>query len=219
MSWGAFDVSKRMREQMVKEQIERRGVKDKRVLEAMRKVPREIFTDGNDLEVAYYDGPLSIGHGQTISQPYIVAYMTEQLKIKPGHRVLEIGTGSGYQAAILAELAAEVYTVEIIAELSRRAETRLKDQGYTNIYFRTGDGAAGWPEHAPYDAIMVTAAPERTPAALTGQLADGGRMIAPVGAYEQYLELICRKGDDLQHRRLIGVRFVPLVGKQRKGEA
>jgi len=157
--------------------------------------------------------------GQTISQPTVVARMTEAAKPTSTSKCLEIGTGSGYQAAILAELAAEVYTVEIIAELSRRAETRLKDQGYTNIYFRTGDGAAGWPEHAPYDAIMVTAAPERTPAALTGQLADGGRMIAPVGAYEQYLELICRKGDDLQHRRLIGVRFVPLVGKQRKGEA
>jgi protein-L-isoaspartate(D-aspartate) O-methyltransferase len=219
MSWSPFDMSRRIREQMVTEQIERRGVKDKRVLEAMRKIPRELFADGNELETSYYDGPLSIGHGQTISQPYIVAYMTEQLRIKPDQRVLEIGTGSGYQTAILAELAAEVYTVEIIADLSRRAEAKLNDRGYTNIHFRTGDGALGWPEEAPYNAIMVTAAPERTPAALTGQLAERGRMIAPVGGYEQYLELICRKGANLQNRRLIGVRFVPLVGKQRKDEA
>jgi protein-L-isoaspartate(D-aspartate) O-methyltransferase len=219
MNWGPADISKRIREQMVREQIERRGVKDKRVLQAMRKVPREMFTDGQDLEVAYYDGPLSIGHGQTISQPYIVAYMTEQLRIKPEHRVLEVGTGSGYQTAILAELAAEVYTVEIIAELSRRAQAKLKDLGYANVRFLVGDGSLGWPEHAPYNAIMVTAAPERMPAALTDQLADGGRMIAPVGAYEQYLELMTRKGTEIQRRSLIGVRFVPLVGRGRKEEA
>jgi protein-L-isoaspartate(D-aspartate) O-methyltransferase len=208
----------RKRAEMVKGQIERRGIRDERVIEAMRKVPRELFIDGKDLEFAFYDGPLSIGHGQTISQPYIVAYMTEMLEIKSGDRVLEIGTGSGYQTAVLAELAAEVYTIEIVEELARRAEEILRAQGYSNIHFRAGDGSLGWPEAAPFDAIMITAAPERTPERIADQLADGGRMIAPVGAYEQYLELIRRRGTKIERQGLIGVRFVPMTGKVQRGE-
>jgi protein-L-isoaspartate(D-aspartate) O-methyltransferase len=184
----------------------------------MRKVPRELFVDQHDAELAFYDGPLSIGRGQTISQPYIVAYMTEVLKVKSADRVLEIGTGSGYQTAILAELAADVYTVEVIEDLSLKAQTRLAEQGNTNIHFRIGDGSLGWPEARPFNAIMVTAAPDKAPERLIDQLADGGRMIAPVGSYEQYLELFARKGAGIDRRRLIGVRFVPLVGRPQKGE-
>ena len=218
MTWDSFDANRRARDEMVRSQIERRGVKDKRVLEAMRTVPRELFVTEEEPGIAFYDGPLSIGHGQTISQPFIVAYMTEALRIKQTDRVLEVGTGSGYQTAILAELASEVYSVEIIEDLSIKARTRLSELGYTNIRYRVGDGSLGWPEAAPFNAIMVTAAPESAPETLIEQLADGGRMIAPIGAYEQYLELIVRKGERTERRRLIGVRFVPLVGKARKGD-
>jgi protein-L-isoaspartate(D-aspartate) O-methyltransferase len=207
-----------MRAEMVKSQIERRGVRDARVLEAMRTVPRELFVEKGDAEYAFCDGPLSIGYGQTISQPYIVAYMTEMLEIRSSDRVLEIGTGSGYQTAVLAELAAEVFTIEIVEELSQRAQELLRAQGYSNIRFRVGDGSLGWPEEAPFDAIMVTAAPERMPARIVSQLADNGRMIAPVGSYEQYLELVRRVGGRIERETLIGVRFVPMTGRIQKGE-
>ncbi len=207
---------RRERERMVRDQIERRGVRDKRVLAAMRAVPRELFVDREDREYAFHDGPLSIGNGQTISQPYIVAYMTEMLAIGSANRVLEIGTGSGYQTAVLAELAAEVYTIEIVEELSFRAQGLLHEMGYSNIQFRAGDGSLGWPEAAPFDAIMVTAAPARTPERLVEQLAEGGRMIVPVGRVEQYLELVTRRGGDLERRELIGVRFVPMTGRVRE---
>ncbi|MFA4948221.1 MAG: protein-L-isoaspartate(D-aspartate) O-methyltransferase [Candidatus Krumholzibacteriia bacterium] len=210
---------RRGREQMVKDQIERRGVRDPRVLEAMRKVPRELFVGDADAEYAFYDGPLSIGHGQTISQPYIVAYMTEMLAIGSADRVLEIGTGSGYQTAVLAQFAAEVYTIEIVEELSVRAQELLREMGYSNIHFRAGDGSLGWSEAAPFDSIMVTAAPDRTPERLIEQLADGGRMIVPVGSYEQYLELVTRRGGAVERRSLIGVRFVPMTGDIQKDEA
>ncbi|MCX5753054.1 MAG: protein-L-isoaspartate(D-aspartate) O-methyltransferase [Candidatus Krumholzibacteria bacterium] len=210
---------RRDHERMVKDQIERRGVRDKRVLDAMRKVPRELFVERHDREFAFHDGPLSIGHGQTISQPYIVAYMTEALAIGSTDRVLEIGTGSGYQTAVLAELAAEVYTIEIVEELSARAQKVLGELGYSNIHFRAGDGSLGWPEAVPFNAIMVTAAPDRTPERFLEQLAEGGRMIVPVGSGEQYLELLTRRGGAVERRELIGVRFVPMTGRIQKGEA
>ena len=201
---------------MVKQQLIPRGVQDGRVLEAMRTVPRERFVRRDDLDLAFYDGPLSIGCDQTISQPYIVAYMTEVLGIGPKDRVLEIGTGSGYQTAVLAEVAAEVYTVEIVEELAESSKMLLAELGYSNIHFKAGDGSLGWPEHAPFDAIMVTAAPSRLPDTLVEQLADGGRMIVPVGKYEQYLELVTKHGDKIKKRGLIGVRFVPMTGRVQK---
>jgi len=207
------DPNRKNREKMVADQIEARGVVDERVLEALRKVPREAFVREEDMAMAFYDGPLSIGYGQTISQPYIVAYMTEALGIEPEDRVLEIGTGSGYQTAVLAELASEVFTIEIVEPLALRAKDILTRLGYKNIHFRIGDGSGGWPEEAPFDAIMITAAPPSVPDTLVDQLADGGRMIVPVGRYEQYLELIEKKDKEVHRRRLIGVRFVPMTGK------
>jgi len=218
MMLGRFRESPRERELMVRDQIERRGIRDKRVLDAMRAVPRERFVDKDDLEYAFYDGPLSIGHGQTISQPYIVAYMTEALAIGSADRVLEIGTGSGYQTAVLAELAAEVYTIEIVEDLAERAQALLSEMGYTNIHFRAGDGSLGWPEAAPFDAIIVTAAPDDVPQRLVSQLADGGRMIIPVGSGEQYLELVTRRGDKVDRRELLCVRFVPMTGQVQEGD-
>jgi protein-L-isoaspartate(D-aspartate) O-methyltransferase len=203
---------------MVMTQIISRGVHDERVLDAMRKVPRERFVREKDLDLAFYDGPLSIGCGQTISQPYIVAYMTEMLSLSENDRVLEIGTGSGYQTAVLAEVAAEVYSVEIVEELSERARIILEELGSSNVHLMAGDGSEGWPEHAPFDAIMVTAAPAHVPEGLIEQLADGGRMIVPVGVYEQYLRLFTKKGDEVEKQDLIGVRFVPMTGRvQREG--
>jgi len=198
---------------MVMTQIISRGVYDEHVLDAMRKVPRERFVRERDLDLAFYDGPLSIDCGQTISQPYIVAYMTEMLSLSEKDRVLEIGTGSGYQTAVLAEIAAEVYSVEIVDKLSERARTVLEELGYGNIHLRIGDGSEGWQEHAPFDAIMVTAAPAHLPKRLVEQLAEGGRMIVPVGVYEQYLRLVTRRGDEVEKRDLIGVRFVPMTGR------
>ena len=200
------------REEMVRTQIVSRDISDEGVLSAMRKVPRELLVRPEDCRCAFYDGPLSIGCGQTISQPYIVAYMTELLRLRSGDRVLEIGTGSGYQTAILAELATAVYTVEIIPELSGRAQRALAAMGYTNIEFRTGDGCDGWPDEAPFDAIIVTAAPEQVPPALKKQLADGGRLVIPVGSSAQYIHRIVRCGDDFEDEGLIAVRFVPLTG-------
>ncbi|MCK4537838.1 MAG: protein-L-isoaspartate(D-aspartate) O-methyltransferase [Candidatus Krumholzibacteria bacterium] len=204
---------------MVRTQIISRGVVDQRVIKAMNKVPRELMVSVEDRSISFQDGPLSIGCGQTISQPYIVAYMTEQLQLTGTDRVLEIGTGSGYQTAVLAEIVSEVYTVEIIDELSQRARVVLMDLGYDNIRFRTGDGSEGWPEEAPFDAIMVTASPPSIPDALRRQLVDGGRLIVPAGVTFQYLFKIIRKGDTFEEDQLIGVRFVPMTGRIQEGES
>lgn len=199
------------RKEMVEFQIRRRGVKDKKVLKAMLKVPRHLFVPEQMKELAYGDEPLPIGEGQTISQPYIVAYMTEVLRLRGREKVLEIGTGSGYQTAILAEIVREVYTVELIPELSARARVVLEKLGYRNIRFRVGDGTLGWPEHAPYDAILVSAAPAAVPPALVEQLKPGGQMVIPVGTDFQELVLVTRKETGWDEQRLIGVRFVPLI--------
>jgi protein-L-isoaspartate(D-aspartate) O-methyltransferase len=196
---------------MVTEQLQQRGISDARVLEVMRTVPRHMFVPESVRPFAYADRPLSIGHGQTISQPFIVAYMTDALGVARTHRVLEIGTGSGYQAAVLAHLAREVYTVEIVPELARRASELLESLGYSNVYIREGDGYAGWPEHAPFDRIIVTAAPEQVPQALIEQLANGGRLVIPVGTSEQWLTLIEKTRNGVTQQRTIPVRFVPLT--------
>ena len=201
----------RERKEMVEYQIRRRGISDKKVLKAMLKVPRHLFVPEQMRELAYGDEPLPIGEGQTISQPYIVAYMTEALKLTGKEKVLEIGTGSGYQTAILAEIVQEVYTVELIPELSRRAQKVLAELGYQNIHFLVGDGTRGWPEHAPYEAILVSAAPATVPRSLAEQLKLGGRMIIPVGTDFQELVLVTRTESGWQEERLIGVRFVPLI--------
>jgi len=199
------------RTSMVISQIKSRGIKDDRVLDAMEKVQRHVFVPENMRKFAYNDEPLPIGRGQTISQPYIVAYMTEILQLSPAGKVLEIGTGSGYQAAVLAEIVKEVFTVEIIDELSKNAQDVLQAEGYTNIRFRVGDGAFGWKENAPYDAIMVTAAPPEVPKALQDQLQMGGKMIVPVGDAFQELVLIVREKRRFRTKKLLPVRFVPLV--------
>jgi protein-L-isoaspartate(D-aspartate) O-methyltransferase len=199
------------RERMVQDQIQARGVKDERVLAAMKKVPRHAFVPENMKSYAYHDEPLQIGEGQTISQPYIVAFMTEALHLKEEMKVLEIGTGSGYQAAILAEIVREVYTVEFIPVLSARSQNILKERGYRNIHFRIGDGTYGWQEFAPYDAVIVTAAPREIPQALQSQLSEGGRMIIPVGETFQELVLISREKTKFIKKNLLSVRFVPLV--------
>ena len=199
---------------MVEDQIKRRGVEDKLVLKAIQKVEREKFVPEKYRDLAYTDGPLPIGHKQTISQPYIVAYMTEQLHLKKEHTVLEIGTGSGYQAAILGEIAKEVYTIEIIPELAASAGSLLKKLNYKNIDVRTGDGYKGWPEKAPFDRIIVTAAPEEIPEELVDQLANNGRMILPVGENElsQYLWVIKKnKKGVVTKEKILPVRFVPMV--------
>ena len=202
------------RENMVKSQLAHRGIKDKRVLEAMRQVPRHLFIPEAMRSLAYCDSPLPIGHGQTISQPYIVALMTETLELEGKERVLEVGTGSGYQAAILSRLARQVYSVERHAALAQQAEKLLAQLGYDNIVVRVGNGTLGWPEHSPYEAIIVTAAAPDVPRPLTDQLADGGRLVAPVGSqWSQVLIKVRRQGDLLIRERLTAVAFVPLVGK------
>ena len=202
------------REQMVETQLLRRGIKDKRVLDAMRQVPRHLFMPEDMRGLAYCDGPLPIGHGQTISQPYIVALMTELLELHGQEKVLEIGTGSGYQAAILSRLAREVYTIERHAALAQQAEKVLAQLGYDNVMIIVSDGTLGWPEHAPYEAIIVTAAAPDVPQPLLDQLADGGRLVAPVGSrWSQSLVKVKRQGDLLTRERLTPVAFVPLVGK------
>jgi protein-L-isoaspartate(D-aspartate) O-methyltransferase len=203
----------RERERMVKSQIEARGIKDKNVLEAMRMIARHKFVSEDMKSFAYNDEPLPIGEGQTISQPYIVAYMTEMLHLKKEERILEVGTGSGYQAAILAEITKEVYTIEIIESLSLKAQKVLKELRYTNIYFKIGDGSFGWREYAPYDAIIVTAAPEKIPDALQEQLKISGRMIIPVGMTFQELILITREKRKFRKKKLLPVRFVPLISR------
>jgi protein-L-isoaspartate(D-aspartate) O-methyltransferase len=202
------------RQRMVREQLMPRGVHDKRVLAAMSKVPREEFVPQDSRAASYTDQPLPIGYNQTISQPYIVAFMTEQLHPSSGDRVLEIGTGSGYQAAILAELVAEVYSIEIIEPLEKTAEATLQRLGYKNVHAKVGDGYKGWPEHAPFDAITVTCAPNHVPQPLIDQLKEGGRMIIPVGSFgDQELYLLEKKNGQLQRRAVLAVRFVPMAGE------
>jgi protein-L-isoaspartate(D-aspartate) O-methyltransferase len=199
---------------MVDEQLRARGIRDPRVLEAMARVPRHFFVPDPQRDEAYEDHPLPIGHGQTISQPYIVAFMSEALRLEPTDRVLEVGTGSGYQAAVLAELAGEVYTVEIIDDLAKRAETTLREAGYRKVTVKTGNGYLGWPEHAPYDRIMVTAAPEQVPPALVAQLKVGGLMAIPVGESGfQELRVLRRTDSGLETLATLPVRFVPMTGK------
>ena len=205
----------RARGEMLRLDIARRGVKDKRVLAAMGRVSREKFVGPVDLDEAYADHPLGIGCGQTISQPYIVAAMTEMLELTGSERVLEIGTGSGYQTAVLAELAAEVFTVERHAELSERARGVLSALGYDNVRFRAGDGSVGWPEEAPFDAIMVTAAAPQVPESLQAALADGGRLVAPVGGpAAQRLVTVRRKGERFKTITGLDCIFVRLIGEQ-----
>jgi protein-L-isoaspartate(D-aspartate) O-methyltransferase len=197
---------------MVHDQIEARGVQDARVLEAMRSVPRHEFVPPEHRDRAYADSPLPIAEGQTISQPYVVAAMTEALGLQGGERVLEIGTGSGYQAAVLAELVPEVWSIELLEPLARAAQARLARLGIRNVHVRSGDGYLGWPELAPFDAIIVTAAPEEVPPALVEQLAVSGRMVLPVGpSGGQELLRIVREEDGLRRESLFPVRFVPMV--------
>ncbi len=201
------------RKEMVAEQVRRRGVTDKRVLKAMETVPRELFVPRQVRNMALMDAPLPIGGGQTISQPYIVGLMTQLAEVGPEDKVLEIGTGSGYQAAVLAELTDKVFTLEILPELAAQAENRLKSLGYDQIRLRTGDGTAGWPEEAPFDAILVTAAPEKVPQPLTDQLAEGGVLVMPLGPRSGYQELICirKKEGKLEQETVTSVSFVPLI--------
>lgn len=203
----------KMRLSMVENQIERRGVKDDRVLHAMREVPRHEFVPNHLKKYAYADEPLPIGEDQTISQPYIVAYMTEYLHLGEEDIVLEIGTGSGYQAAVLAEIADTVYTIEIVDVLAKRAEKTLERLGYENVLVKRGDGYAGWPEHAPYDAIIITAAPTKIPQPLLEQLKIGGFMILPLGDYSQELVLIEKNIKGFEQKTLLPVRFVPMTGE------
>lgn len=207
----------RLREAMVEELRRRYGVTDDRILAAMTKVPRHAFIPESQRGIAsaYGDHPCPIGYGQTISQPYIVAYMTDRMEIQAGERVLEIGAGSGYQAAILAELGAEVYTVEIIQPLAEHARSALGATGYETVHVRHGDGYHGWTEHAPFDVIIVTCAPEEVPPALVAQLGTCGRMILPLGRMTQQLLIMWKEGEQLMRKRDLMVRFVPMIeGKE-----
>jgi protein-L-isoaspartate(D-aspartate) O-methyltransferase len=205
----------KLREEMVTDQIANRDVRDTKVLEAMRKVPRHLFVPENYVDAAYDDGPLPIGYGQTISQPYIVALMTELAGVSRSSRVLEVGTGSGYQAAVLAEIVDKVHTIEVIKELGDAARERLKTLGYANIEVRIGDGYYGWEEYAPFDAIIVTAAAEHVPPPLIRQLKEGGKIIIPIGHafWVQDLVVVAKKGDRVTTKNIIPVRFVPLTGE------
>ena len=206
--------------EMVDAQIRRRGVTDQDVLDAMEAVPRHEFVPERYADQAYEDHPLPIGHGQTISQPYIVALMTELLELKTSDRVLEIGTGSGYQAAILAEIVAEVYTIEIVEPLALEAEQRLRRLAYPNIHTLHADGYFGWEEHAPFDAIIVTAAPDHIPQPLVQQLRDGGKLVIPVGPPGGYQTLweVSKEGGEIIKRNVTGVLFVPLTGGHKEGQ-
>jgi len=197
--------------QMVEYQLKGRDITDQKVLEVMLKVERHKFVPKDIQHLAYIDEPLPIGFGQTISQPYIVALMTQLLELKGDEKVLEIGTGSGYQAAILAEIAKEVYTIEIIPELAQRAEKLLKELGYKNIFVKIGDGYLGWPEHAPFDKIILTCAPEEIPQTLVEQLKDGGKMVLPVGRGVQDLIVVEKQKDKIITKSVIPVRFVPMI--------
>lgn len=201
------------RQQMVATQIAARGIEDPRVLAALGKVPRHEFVPADSRALAYVDSPLPIGHGQTISQPFIVAFMTEAARIEPGDRVLEIGTGSGYQAAVLAEVAEEVYSIEIVKALGETAATRLHRLGYENVTVKVGDGYQGWPGKAPFDAILVTAAPAAIPPPLLEQLKIGGHLVMPVGGFNQQLIRITKTAQGITRETLLPVRFVPMTGK------
>jgi protein-L-isoaspartate(D-aspartate) O-methyltransferase len=207
-----------LRHAMVKNQIIARGVKDQHVLDAMMKVPRHLFMPENDVRHAYADEPQPIGKGQTISQPYIVAFMTEQLKVDKNSRVLEIGTGSGYQAAVLSEIVDSVFTIEIIPELAKKAEILLRELHFDNVVVRQGDGYNGWPEKKPFDAIIVTAAPPNIPQPLLQQLKIGGRMVLPVGEYLQELVIVKKSDSGIDMESVLPVRFVPMTGKIQKKE-
>jgi protein-L-isoaspartate(D-aspartate) O-methyltransferase len=213
-AWNSSTKYEKEREHMVESQLLPRGIKDKRVLEAMRQVPRHLFVPKDMRNVAYSDGPLPIGHKQTISQPYIVALMTQLLELRGQEKVLELGTGSGYQAAILSHLARQVYSIERHAALAQQAKKVFAQLGYDNIVVRVGDGTLGWPQHSPYDAIIITAAAPDVPQPLTDQLADGGCLVAPVGSrWSQVLVKVKRRGEKLVSEHLTAVAFVPLVGK------
>lgn len=203
-----------LRQQMVERQLRARGIRDERVLQAMADVPRHSLIAGVDLQTAYGDHPVAIGHRQTISQPYIVALMTELLGTRPEARVLDVGTGSGYQAAVLAELVSEVFTVEIVPELAEAARQRLSELGYQNIHFRTGDAFAGWPDAAPFDGIIAAAAPAEIPDALIEQLAPGGRLVMPIGTESQRL-VVVQKADDgsIRQEDAGAVAFVRMTGE------
>ena len=205
-----------LRQAMVERQIIARGVEAPPVLAALGSVPRHLFVPSDQSSEAYDDHPLPIGYDQTISQPYVVALMTELLDLGSDSRVLEIGTGSGYQAAVLAEIAAQVFSIEIVEPLAERARGLLESLGYTNVSVRAGDGFQGWPEEAPFDAIVLTAAPPAIPPPLLEQLRVGGRLVAPVGRLDQDLVLIVKQEDGVQRRRIIPVRFVPMTGEAQR---
>ena len=206
------------REAMIRQDIEGRGVRDVRVLQAMREIPRELFVPESIQKLAYEDRPLPIGEGQTISQPYVVAYMTETLQLKGEEKVLEIGTGSGYQAAVLSKTSKEVSTIEIREGLAEKAMVRLKQLGYGNVWVKRADGYFGWPEKGPFDAIMITAAANHIPPPLLKQLKEGGRLILPLGStvYYQTLVRVTKRGEKFDQERLIDVRFVPMTGEAEK---
>ena len=210
------DPFKKKREDLVLKSIEKRGVTDKAVLKSMKAVKRHLFVPENNVSDAYDDRPLPIGYGQTISQPYIVAYMTEVINPKPEFKVLEVGTGSGYQAAVLAEIVKEVYTIEIVPELGTSATARLKKLGYNNVNVKLSDGYFGWPEHGPYDAIIVTAAAEFIPPPLIEQLKEGGKIVIPIGSpfMNQMLMLIEKKGKKITTKSLMPVVFVPFTRRK-----
>jgi len=218
VSMACQDNRQNEREQMVQFQIQNRGISDKLVLDAFRNVERHKFVPDEYISLAYEDTPLPIGYGQTISQPYIVAFMTEQIKPRPGMKVLEIGTGSGYQAAILAHLGCEVYTIELLPELAERASKLLKTLKYEPVHVKTGNGYEGWPEEAPFDAIIVTAAPEQMPPVLVEQLKDGGVMVIPVGPVNklQYLKVVRKQDGKVTTQNLMPVRFVPMIDRDVK---
>lgn len=196
---------------MVVNQIIARGVADNRVIEAMKITPRHLFVPEDVIDYAYNDHPLPIGYGQTISQPYIVALMTELLNLKGDEKVLEIGTGSGYQAAILSQLADSCFSIEVVQELAEISANRLRDMGYNNVVVKWGDGYKGWPNHAPFDAIIITAAPEKIPEELINQLKTGGKMVVPVGTLYQNLLVIIKTHKGYQQKNIIPVRFVPMI--------
>ncbi len=216
---SATDPYANKRSEMVQRDIKARGIKDETVLRAMEKIPRHLLLDESVRQRAYGDHPLPIGEGQTISQPYVVALMTEALRLRPSDRVLEIGAGSGYQAAVLAEIVAQVYTIEIRKTLAERAEQSLKSLGYRNVKVKYGDGYFGWQEHAPFDAIIITAAVNHIPPALIKQLKEGGRLILPLGStvYHQTLTLARKNKGELDLEQLGSVRFVPMTGEAQKG--
>jgi protein-L-isoaspartate(D-aspartate) O-methyltransferase len=215
---AAQDSYAEKRHAMVDHDLKARGIKDKKVLEVMAQLPRHLFVDRSLRNTAYADHPLPIGEGQTISQPYVVALMTEALKLKPSDRVLEIGTGSGYQAAVLAEIAKEVYTVEIRKSLAETATQRLKDLGYKNVKVKFGDGYLGWEEYAPFDAIIITASANHIPPPLIKQIKEGGRLILPLGStvYHQTLTLLTKEKGELNIEQMGPVVFVPMIGETEK---